>query len=164
VIDLFDGRVFDDYELARQWVEPIGYHPFIEKACAAVQALPPRLVHVGFSAGAVMAQIAAVARPAAGAVLIAGAARPADFGLPTWPGIPAQVHYGASDPLHDPAGVAGFVADARASGARVDVFDYPVAGHLFTDETLTTEYDAAATTLVWQRVVAFVNEVGSTST
>ena len=46
----------------------------------------------------------------------------------------------------------------EAAGAPVAVFDYPGAGHLFTDPSLPEEHDPAAAELLWQRVLAFCAE------
>lgn len=43
----------------------------------------------------------------------------------------------------------------QAAGAAIEVFDYPVAGHLFTDRSLLSEYDEEATALLWSRALAF---------
>jgi dienelactone hydrolase len=47
------------------------------------------------------------------------------------------------------------VAEVRAASASAETFDYPGAGHLFTDASLPAEYDAAASALLWQRLLSF---------
>jgi len=48
-------------------------------------------------------------------------------------------------------------ADATRGGGRVETFDYPGTGHLFTDPSLPAEYDPGATELLWQRALAFLH-------
>ncbi|GAA1206737.1 hypothetical protein GCM10009655_02330 [Rhodoglobus aureus] len=43
----------------------------------------------------------------------------------------------------------------EAAWASVEVFDYPGAGHLFTDSSLPAEFDAESTELLWSRVLPF---------
>jgi dienelactone hydrolase len=59
------------------------------------------------------------------------------------------------DPFREQDWVDAVVASVRAAGAPVEMFDYPGAGHLFTDPSLPEEYDAEAAELLWIRVLAF---------
>ncbi len=52
------------------------------------------------------------------------------------------------------------VLEVQAAGATLDVFDYPGAGHLFTDPSLPAEYDPVGTELLWSRVLPFVRTLG----
>ena len=52
-------------------------------------------------------------------------------------------------------GPGSFSMRVRSSGAPIEIFDYPGAGHLFTDASLPAEYDAQATNLLWSRVLPF---------
>lgn len=69
--------------------------------------------------------------------------------------MPAQIHYTTHDPFRDQAGIDAVTAQVSGAGASVETFDYPGAGHLFTDPSLPTEYDAHATELLWSRVLPF---------
>jgi dienelactone hydrolase len=76
-----------------------------------------------------------------------------------WPeSVPAQVHGKEGDEF--------FLEDidaARAlveSSKRAELFLYPGTEHLFADSSLPA-YDRAATTLLTERVLAFLDEVGS---
>jgi dienelactone hydrolase len=75
-----------------------------------------------------------------------------------WPtGVPAQVHTMLDDPFRDDA--ESFEAQRREieqAGGTVEIFDYPGSGHLFADPSLPDEYDAAATELMWSRVLGFL--------
>jgi dienelactone hydrolase len=48
----------------------------------------------------------------------------------------------------------------QAAGGTLEVFDYPGAGHLFTDPSLAGEYDPVGTELLWSRVLPFVGACG----
>ncbi len=74
----------------------------MRRAREAVVDLPTGLVFVGFSLGAVPAELLAARAGARGAVLM-HAAIPieelGEFGVERWPaGVPVQVHYAAEDP------------------------------------------------------------------
>ena len=62
---------------------------------------------------------------------------------------------GASDPVEDQAR-----RDIEAAGGKLELFDYPGDGHLFTDPTLPAEYDAESTELLWSRALPFVRACG----
>jgi dienelactone hydrolase len=70
------------------------------------------------------------------------------------------VHYGGDDRLRRQDWVDAFLADAAAAGAEVECFDYPGAGHLFTDASRPDEYDPDATTQLWSRVLGFCASIG----
>ena len=53
-----------------------------------------------------------------------GVFAPADYGIPTWPGIPVEVHYAADDPEVDEAAARALADTVRASGAPVTVHTY----------------------------------------
>ncbi len=52
-------------------------------------------------------------------------------------------------------GIDAVAAQVRSAGALIEIFDYPGAGHLFTDPSLPSEYDAQAANLLWSRVLPF---------
>ena len=87
---------------------------------------------------------------------MSGALSPATIGLERWPqGVPVQVHYATGDPEVDPTEIGALVDAARAANAEVDVYTYPVAGHLFADPDLP-EYDRASADLMLERALAFL--------
>lgn len=156
MVDQYDGRVFDDYDEAGAHAEAIGYPALMERAVAAVEALPDGFVAMGFSNGGGMAEFVATQRPVAGAVLVSGTLPLEMLGVDAWPGgVPAQIHYTLSDPKRRQEWIDAVAGAVRAAGAPLEAFDYPGAGHLFTDPSLPAEYDAAATELMWERVLAF---------
>ena len=155
VVDQYDGRTFDDQAEAGAFVDSIGFPELMRRALAAVEGLDDGFLVVGFSNGAGMAEYVVTQRPVAGAVLLSGALPLAVLGSGPWPaGVPAQLHYGIDDPYRSQEWVDALVGDVGAV-APIETFDYPCAGHLFTDPSLAEEYDAGSAELLWKRVVAF---------
>lgn len=156
VVDQYDGRVFDDYEEAGEFAESIGYPTLMRLAEEAVQDLPDGFITAGFSNGGAMAEFVATRRPVRGVVMLSGALDLSRLGADAWPaGVPAQIHYTTHDPFRNQAGINAVAAQVRDAGASVEIFDYPGAGHLFTDSTLPIEYDPDAADLLWSRVLPF---------
>ena len=156
VIDQYDGRVFDDYAEAGAHVDQLGFPALMAAALDGVADLPDGFVAAGFSNGAGMAEYVAAQGRCAGALMFSGALPLAMLGAAAWPsGVPVQLHAAETDPMRHQAWTDAFVADVQESGAAVEVFDYPVGGHLFTDPSLPDEFDASATELLWERALSF---------
>jgi dienelactone hydrolase len=160
-----DGVVFDDYEKASKYVESIGGYPtLLDRTREAARHLPAEVVYAGFSNGGGSAEYLAATRPGALAAVLFAAAIPLAMFAPFhatpiegWPpGVPVQVHYAVGDPYRDQGGIDGLERDVLAAKAAFELHEYPGSGHLFTDDTLTAEYDAASTALLWERVEAFL--------
>jgi dienelactone hydrolase len=162
VVDQYDGRVFDDYEMAGRFVDQVGFPELMGRALEAVAGLADGFLVAGFSNGAGMAEHVATQRHCGGALLIAGALPLAVLGAPAWPGrTPVQLHLAVDDPFRDQSWVDALVADVQASGAAVEVVEHAVAGHLFTDPGLPAEHDAAATEALWARALPFCRTAGT---
>lgn len=166
VVDQYEGRVFDDYEEASRYADgEVGMPALTAAALSAVEGLPEDLVVAGFSNGGGMAQWVALHRPVSGAVLFSGIIAPRwletlEPGL-RWPsGVPVQSHYMRADPFYDGSGVEEFGAMVAEAGGVLDHHWYEGDGHLFTDASLPAEYDAEASDLLWQRVLAFLEALG----
>ena len=157
--DLFEGRVFDSVEEGVAHAQELGFATVLERGRSAAAGLPEALVTAGFSLGVMPAQLLAQTRPGVrGAVLMEAFAPISEFG--TWPdGVPAQVHGMDDDPFFTHEGDLDAAREAAAGGAPVEVFTYPGSVHLFSDAGLPT-YDAAATDLLLERVLAFLSRVG----
>jgi dienelactone hydrolase len=157
VPDLYDGRVFDDYEPAMAFADELGSELF-RRALAAVADVPDGFVAAGFSAGGGHAVYVATERPVSGVLLFSEATLVEWFGADArWPtGVPAQVHYTLGDPFREQEEIEHLVTDVESAGGRIEVFDYPGEGHLFTDASLPKEYDAESTELLWSRVLPFL--------
>jgi dienelactone hydrolase len=92
--------------------------------------------------------------------MFSGALPLAVMGIPGWPaGVPVQVHYGEGDPFRAPEWLDAFIGEVRSGGGDVELVEHPVAGHLFTDPSMTAEYDAAAAERLWERALAFCDRV-----
>jgi dienelactone hydrolase len=162
VVDQYDGLTFDDYDEADRYVERLGFPELMRRALVAVQDLPDGFIVAGFSNGGGMAEYVATQRRCSGALLISGALPVAMLGAAGWPpGLPAQIHYTIGDPRRRQDWLDQLVREIDAAGAAVEVFDYPGAGHLFTDATLPDEYDGTATEQLWTRALAFCNSPSS---
>jgi dienelactone hydrolase len=153
--DLYDGATFDDLDAGVAHARAIGFDTVLERGVAAAQLLPDDLVYAGFSLGVLPAQRLAQTRTGArGAILLHGAFPQGEFG--DWPaGLALQIHTMEDDDWGD-------VDVARALVAAVDgaeLFLYPGKAHLFTDDGLAA-FDAGATDLVQQRVLALLDRVG----
>lgn len=154
--DLFDGRTFDNLQQGMAFVKKLGFGEVMARGERAVEELPAGLVYAGMSLGAVPAQMLAQTRPGArGALLFYACVPVSEFGS-AWPkGVPVQVHGMDADPF--------FVGEGDIDAARALVEDaeeaalflYPGDQHYFADSSLPS-YDAAATALLLQRVLAFL--------
>ena len=154
--DLYDGKTFADLDDGMGYAREVGFDTIQERGRQAAEGLPDELVYVGFSLGAMPAQLLAQTRPGAkGAVLLHASIPPSEFGGPWPPGVPLQIHTMEDDELGD-------VDVARELAETVDeaqVFLYQGDRHLFTDSSLPA-YDEAAAALVRQRVLAFLDGIG----
>ena len=149
--DLFEGRTFTERETARAYVDEVGVDTIIERGRVVAEDLPRELVYAGISLGALPAQLLTQTRLGArAAVLISAAGAPSDFDAP-WPrGVPVQVHVKEDDPLMD----EGDRAAARSIVevvADAELFLYPGATHLFTEEGYA-DHDPEATDVLVERV------------
>jgi len=164
IVDQYGGRVFDDVAEAGQFAESIGYPTLMDRAADAVADMPDGFVAAGFSNGGGMAESVATRRRVAGVLMLSGALDLAMIGVDAWPaGVPAQIHYTEGDPFRNQEWVDAVVRQVTASGASIEVFDYPGSGHLFTDASLPDEYDEHAAELLWSRVVRFCAAAASQS-
>jgi dienelactone hydrolase len=154
--DLFEGRIFDSIEKGMSFVKEIGFDEVLARGERTVESLPSELVFAGFSLGVVPAQKLAQTRPGArGALLFYSCIPVSEFGQ-TWPkGVPVQIH--GMDADHYFVG-EGDIDAARAlinEAEDAELFLYPGDQHYFADNSLPS-YDAEASTLLLQRVLAFL--------
>jgi dienelactone hydrolase len=108
-----------------------------------------------------IAQRLAQTRPGAhGALLIYSCLPVSEFGE-AWPdGVPVQVHGKEGDEffLED----IDAARDLVASTNQAELFLYPGTQHLFADSSLS-DYDAAASKLLTERVLAFLKQTQAPS-
>jgi dienelactone hydrolase len=156
--DLFNGRIFSTLEEGLGFVRELGFGEVTERGVRAASELPKKVVYAGFSLGVVPAQKLAQTREGARGALFFHSCLPvSEFGS-SWPqGVPVQIH--AMD------GDSFFVEDGDIDAARAllkeaeqaEMFLYAGDDHLFADSSLPS-YDAEATDLLMQRVLAFLAE------
>ncbi|MGH8987341.1 MAG: dienelactone hydrolase family protein [Acidimicrobiales bacterium] len=154
--DLYEGRTFSELPAGIAYAEEVGFEEILERGRMATEGLPAQAVYMGVSLGVLPAQLLAQTRPGArAAVLVSAAVPPTEFGG-VWPaGVPLQIHMMDADPLVADEGDLAVAEDMAATLDPAELFRYPGDGHLFVDESLT-EYDAAATDLVVERVLGLL--------
>jgi dienelactone hydrolase len=156
IVDQYGGRCFDDYETASAYAEEVGYPVLMERAVAGVENLADGFVVGGFSNGGAMSEYVATRRHVGGVLMLSGVLSLDMLGASAWPtGVPAQIHYTLDDPFRRQESIDEVAKAIRSAGASLEMFDYPGAGHLFTDASLPNEYDAASAEMLWQRVLDF---------
>lgn len=154
--DLFDGRTFDSIENGMGFVKELGFGEVMARGERAVEGLPPELVYAGFSLGVVPAQMLAQTRSGArGALFFYSCVPVTEFGE-SWPqGVPVQVHGMDADPYFVGEGDIDAARALIAEAEEGQLFLYPGDQHYFADSSLPS-YDAQATALLLQRVLAFL--------
>ena len=154
--DLFEGRTFDSIEKGMSFVKELGFGEVMARGVRAVEALPTALVYAGFSLGVVPAQKLAQTRPGArGALFFYSCIPVSEFGQ-SWPeGVLVQVHGMDADPIFVGEGDIDAARALIAEAEEGELFLYPGDQHYFADSSLPS-YDAAATALLLQRVLAFL--------
>jgi dienelactone hydrolase len=155
--DMFEGRTFTTIEEGMAFAGEAGFGTLAGRGVAAAEAIGPGVVYAGFSFGVMPAQQLAQTRPGArGAVLMSGCLPVSEFG-DAWPeGVPVQVHGKEGDPFFEEDMEAARALVESADGA--ELFRYPGAQHLFADSSLPA-YDPAATKLLIERLLAFLEKV-----
>ena len=158
--DLYDGRTFDDLESGLGYAREVGFGAVQERGVKAVDGMPEGLVYAGISLGVAAAQRLAQTRPGSrGAVFLESCLPVSEYG--GWPdGVPVQIHGMDADPFFAEEG--GDIDAARelvAATGRAELFLYTGDRHLFTDASLST-YDEGAATLMTERVLGFLARLG----
>jgi dienelactone hydrolase len=158
--DLFDARTFARIEDGMAYAREVGFGALLERGVAAAEGLSSEVVYAGFSFGVMPAQQLAQTRANARGALLFHACLPiSEFGE-RWPdGVPVQVHGMDADPFFTEEG--GDLEAARelaASTDQAELFLYPGKQHLFADSSLPS-YDPAATALLMERVLRFLQNV-----
>jgi dienelactone hydrolase len=154
--DLFDGHTFDHLEQGMAFAMELGFGEVMARGERAVEGLAAELVYAGFSLGVVPAQKLAQTRPGArGALFFYSCIPVSEFGS-TWPkGVPVQVHGMDADPIFVGEGDIDAARALVEEAEEAELFLYPGDQHYFADSSLSS-YDAEATALLLQRVLAFL--------
>ena len=157
--DLYDGRTFDGLEDGVGYAREVGFGEILERGIRAAEGLPDDLVYAGISLGVMPAQKLAQTRPGARGALLFEAAVPATEFAAAWPDdVPVQVHGMDADPEFATSGDLDVAKELVADAKQGELFVYPGDQHLFADSSLSS-YDADATALLIERVLAFLAEV-----
>ncbi|WP_205474341.1 dienelactone hydrolase family protein [Nocardioides sp. SYSU D00038] len=157
--DLFEGVVADTLEDGMSLARTLSD----DEVDARLADLPTDVVHAGISWGVATAQRHAQTRPGSRGAVLLEACLPisGEWAVGPWPaGLPVQVHGMDQDPffaLEGDLDAAREVVAAAGPGLG-EVFTYSGDQHLFTDSSLPS-YDADATALVVERVLAFLDRV-----
>ncbi|MBQ0897542.1 dienelactone hydrolase family protein [Micromonospora sp. U56] len=151
--DLYGEPPTDTVEAGFALFDKIGHDEVLRRGQAALAPLPPETVLAGWSMGAGVAGALLAERPDAAALLLlhGTGADPAAVR----PGLPVQLHLADPDEYETPEEVAEWQRAMTGAGARLEVFRYPGAGHLFTDPDVP-DHDPGAAEQTWERVLTFL--------
>jgi dienelactone hydrolase len=158
--DLFEGRTFGSIEEGLGYVSELGgFGEVIQHGERVASGLPNDVVYAGFSLGVVPAQKLAQTREGArGALFFYSCVPPSEFGA--WPPeVPVQVHGMDADPFFVDEGDLDAAREVVELAEDGELFLYPGDQHYFADSSLPS-YDADATALLTQRVLAFLDARG----
>ncbi|GGO57779.1 dienelactone hydrolase [Streptomyces daqingensis] len=156
--DLFEGRTADTVEEAMELKDEIGRDELLMRAVTVTAPLSERgLVYAGFSLGGSIAQNLALADTRARALLLMhGTSDLAEDAAVDE--LPVQLHVAEPDPFEPHDWLNAWYLRMQRAGADVEVFRYPGAGHLFTDEGLD-DFDGEAAEEAWRTALGFLEEV-----
>lgn len=159
--DLFEGRTFASIEEGVAHIEAVGFEEMRERGVRLADALPENLVYAGFSFGVLPAQKLAQTRPGARGALLFYSCIPisGQWSFGPWPaGVPVQIHGMDNDPIFVGEGDIDAAREIVEKAGDAELFLYPGDQHYFADSSLPS-YDAGATALLTQRVLAFLDRV-----
>lgn len=162
--DLLDGRLFDSISDGMAYVEELGFEEIQRRGAAAAEPLPADLVYAGFSLGEMPAQMLAQTRPGARGALLFYSCIPisGEWAFGPWPDdVPVQIHGMDADPIFVGEGDVDAAREIVATAPDAELFLYPGDQHYFADSSLPS-YDADATALLTERVLAFLDRVQRT--
>lgn len=154
--DLFDGQLADTINRGFELMKSIGWSRICARADKAVSDLPADTVLAGISMGAgVVASVWASRPDTKGILLLHGLAQIPESARRS---LPVQVHVAEPDEFVSADERRAWRHDAMRHGLSVEIFDYPGAGHFFTDESLQ-DYNAQAAVKTWALAAMFLEEV-----
>ena len=160
--DLYGGRTFPSIEEGAAFGQGEVAPDFAALADAAAADLPSPLVYAGISWGVVQAQRLAQTRTGAAGAILMESCLPitGEWAVGPWPeGVPVQIHGMDADEYFAGEGdidAAREIVDKV--GAAAELYLYRGDEHLFEDSSLAS-YDAAATTLLTERIVDFLERI-----
>ena len=151
--DLFDGAGAATLEEGMALKERVGWEAAVARAEQPPRPFRPTAVLGGFSWGAaVAAEICgpAAPRPPASCFCTESVVDPADRAARD----PVQLHLAEPDPFEE-EWVTWLARHSGGAGLAPQLWRYPGAGHLFTDEAIE-DHDPAAAALLWSRARDFL--------
>ncbi|WP_329036471.1 dienelactone hydrolase family protein [Streptomyces sp. NBC_00178] len=155
VPDLFEGHTFGTVEEGMAFKEQVGKDELLRRAVLAAAPYSDQgLVYAGFSFGASVAQTLALGdAKARGLLLLHGTSDIAENA--TVDELPVQLHVADPDAFESPDWLNSWYLQMQRTGADVEVYRYPGAGHLYTDPDLP-DFDQAAADLTWKVSIGFL--------
>ena len=159
--DLFDGQTFGSIDEGMTHIKATGFDELRARGVRTADDLPNELVYAGMSFGESIAQELAQTRPGARGAILMYSAIPisGEWAFGPWPeGVPVQIHGMDSDPIFVGEGDIEAAREIVAAVDDAELFLYPGDQHYFADSSLPS-YDAAATALLTQRVLAFLDAI-----
>ena len=155
VPDLFEGHTFDTVEEGMAFKDQVGKDELLKRAVLAAAPYSDQgLVYAGFSFGASVAQTLALGdAKARGLLLLHGTSDIAENA--SVDELPVQLHVADPDPFESHDWQTSWYLQMQRTGADVEVYRYPGAGHLFTDPELP-DFDQDAAELTWKVSLGFL--------
>ncbi|MEU6013411.1 dienelactone hydrolase family protein [Streptomyces sp. NPDC047515] len=155
VPDLFEGHTFETVEEGLAFKEEVGKDELLRRAVLAAAPYSDRgLVYAGFSFGASTAQTLALGdEKARGLLLFHGTSDIAENA--SVDELPVQLHVADPDPFETHDWLNSWYLQMQRTGADVEIYRYPGAGHLFTDPELP-DFDQASAELAWKVSLGFL--------
>ncbi|MFE7465660.1 dienelactone hydrolase family protein [Streptomyces sp. NPDC057499] len=153
--DLFEGRTFDTSEEGLAFKEELGKEELLRRAVLAAAPYSDRgLVYAGFSFGASTAQTLALGdAKARGLLMFHGTSDIAEN--VSVDELPVQLHVADPDPFETHDWLNSWYLQMQRTGADVEIYRYPGAGHIFTDPELP-DFDQASAELAWKVALGFL--------
>ena len=160
--DLYGGRTFPTIEEGAAFSQGEVAPDFAALADAAAADLPSTLVYAGISWGVVQAQRLAQTRTGATGAILMESCLPitGEWAVGPWPdGVPVQIHGMDADEYFAGEGDIDAAREiVEKVGTAAELYLYRGDKHLFEDSSLAS-YDAAATTLLTERIVEFLGRI-----
>ncbi|WP_329017386.1 dienelactone hydrolase family protein [Streptomyces sp. NBC_00690] len=157
--DLYQGETFDTVEEGMACKERIGKDELLKRAVLAAAPYSERgLVYAGFSLGASIAQNLALGdTKARGLLLLHGTSDIAPNAAVDE--LPVQLHIADPDAFEPHDWLTAWYLGMGRTGADVEIYRYPGAGHLYTDPDLP-DYDESAAEQTWRVALGFLATLG----
>ncbi|MFJ5844335.1 dienelactone hydrolase family protein [Streptomyces sp. NPDC092903] len=155
VPDIFAGHTFETVEEGLAFQQETGKEELLKRAVlAAAPYSDSGLVYAGFSFGASVAQTLALGdAKARGLLMFHGTSDIAESASVNE--LPVQLHVADPDPYETHDWLNSWYLQMRRTGADVEIYRYPGAGHLFTDAELP-DFDQASAELAWKVAIGFL--------